>query len=722
MDEFHPNCLGEELRERRYLPAVKLARSLGHRYIDFEHLLWVDVISPDSVLARLVVVAGRRADSWREFKEGLQGYLQEQQRASPGDGPRPSPALEVVAEALCRREAPKGSPLSRAVQRLKSLPGDARLTWIGLLAGLLDYRPHAIVPHVALDFGLSGASLDEPTLEAVQVPAAGGPRPSPVSEALLAYGVDLTERASQQISPVVVGRESQIHRIMMVLARKEANNAILLGDAGVGKTQIIAGLAGRIVTGQVPPRLMGRRIIALDLGLLVAGATYRGDFENRLKSVLRATREARGSVILFIDEIHQLMGLGRTSGSMDAANLMKPALARGELWCIGATTYEEYRAWESDAALRRRFQPVEVPELNPTDTLAVLQGIAPEYGKHHGVHFPDPTLRTAVRLCRRYLGETRSPARRGRPDRRAAAPTAPIASPGATGDVPIPEISPEDVAFAIAERTGIPAERMNADRRTRILGLGESLANRVFGQPEAIRTVDGAIRRSLMGLNPPTRPRAVFFFAGPSGVGKTELARALANELYDSPDAVIRLDMSEFHAETARNRLIGSDPGYIGYEQGGRLTEAVRRRPYSLVLLDEFEKAHPTVWRLFLQVFDDGRLTDAHGCTVSFVDTVMIMTSNVGGAALARRRGLGGEAPSAEAIVQAALLSVQGFPPELFGRIGRPIIFEPLTATQPKGHPQRATARPLPADRGLPRASPRRPSSRDRTADPDRRG
>lgn len=551
-----------------------------------------------------------------------------------------------------------------------------------------------------------------------------------VPDELAAFTTDLTGRAERGLVGELVGREDVINDLIAILACKEANNAVLLGDAGVGKTRIVEGLAKRFLNGAPHPRLPREiRLLNLDLGLLVAGAQYLGQFEDRLRSVLRSLREAAGKYILFIDEIHLLLGLGKTSGAMDAANLMKPALARGELWCIGATTYTEFRLLEADPALRRRFQSVDVPEQSVSEVELILNRLAPVFEGHHGVKFGTGTTATLARLARRYLGESRSPGRE----------IALLDEIGARSfiyeetptDNVLRMVGPSDVKKAIARRTGIPVDRIGRAAAEAVKDLENRLRARVFGQDHVIQEVAKAIRRASAGLNRSSRPRAVFLFAGPSGVGKTELAKALAEQLYDTPESVIRLDMSEFNSETARTRLIGSDPGFIGYEEGGRLTEAVRRRPYSLVLLDEFEKAHPTVWRLFLQVFDDGRLTDAKGRTVNFSETVIVLTSNVGAQLAAKARELytsvrsaiegasderaarsavskvyddivrtipGKSAlyydlltaeaeralmnnptePDDREITRRALLDVQDFPPELFGRIGPPLVFHPL--------------------------------------------
>ncbi|MFO0820005.1 MAG: ATP-dependent Clp protease ATP-binding subunit [Pirellulales bacterium] len=602
------------------------------------------------------------------------------------------------------------------------------MSWPYFLAAALSYRPHRLGALLE-DFKLNPSDL----LPRIVRMAAGGetstePRPEGGSD-LEKYTVNVSARPDLG---EVIGRDMEIDRLVTILGRKEANNAILLGEAGVGKTKIVEGLALRIRKGDVHPRIRGKEILELDLGLLVAGAQYMGQFQERLKAILQGLSAARGRYILFIDEIHQLLGLGRTSGAMDAANLLKPSLSRGELWCIGATTYAEYRLLEGDPALRRRFQPVDVPEPSLEQVNDILDRTAPAYALHHRVRCSKEVLLSLAQLARRYLGESRSPAREvGLLDEIYSAVAKSHADNSGESAATWPVVEPSHVLQTIAERTGIPVNRVGADRQQSLADLKGTLSSRVFGQDHILRPVVRKLQRSFVGLNRPGRPRAIFFFAGPSGVGKTELAKALAESLFDSPASLVRLDMSEYHAETARNRLIGAEAGYVGYEEGGQLTEAVRRRPYSLVLLDEFEKAHPTVWRLFLQMFDEGRLTDARGRTVNFAETVIVLTSNVGALLTAKAHELcqrlaelaasendaakmriratevyeqvvrsvpgmtaeyhdllsaaaeavlaGKSSPLApEEITRRALLAVRDFPPELFGRIGQPLVFRPL--------------------------------------------
>lgn len=710
----------EYTRTQRLIPAREEARISGHRSVDFVHLLKADASADDSLLREIV-----SEESWSSLTRALRDLLGRVARRLPTDHndrePQCSDELQAIAEAFGSRLAPPNHNLERAINGLDGgNVQEGSVGWHSLLGAILDYRPHDLVPLLAQDFGLRGELLDK----TVGKPSVLAPSEveSP-STGLSCFCVDLTELARQGKIPDVIGRNVEIHQLLTILSRKASNNPVLLGEAGVGKTQIVEGLARRIADGTAHSRISRKRLLRLDLSQLVAGAKYRGQFEDRLHALLSDLKSLDGQIILFVDEIHQLLGLGQSSGAMDAANILKPALARGEVSMIGATTYAEFRKLEVDPAMRRRLQPVHVCEPSEGEVQEILTRVSPTYEEHHGVTFDEGTLITLARMARRYLGDVRSPAREvGLLDELGAeASLRPEESAGPTQSVTI-----RDVRRVISERTGIPVARLTADNRVRLRSLSDRLERKVFGQTAVVDTVSNAIRRSLAGLSSPNRPRAVFLFAGPSGVGKTELAKAMANELYDSPDSMIRLDMSEFNAETARNRLIGSDPGFVGYEEGGRLTEAVRRRPYSLILLDEFEKAHPSVWRLFLQVLDDGRLTDAQGRTINFCETTIVITSNTGSDLLLRARAIDDllqsddewpekdrtafihrsamavtcvsptiaaqvlgdrftqpeeTKPTDDQIVRQALLSLPKFPPELFSRVGRPLVFESLEPT-----------------------------------------
>jgi ATP-dependent Clp protease ATP-binding subunit ClpB len=614
--------------------------------------------------------------------------------------------------------------------------------------------------------------------------------PEATYQALEKYGRDLTAMARQGKLDPVIGRDEEIRRVMQILNRRTKNNPVLVGDAGVGKTAIAEGLAQRIVRGDVPEGLKDKRIVALDLGALVAGAKYRGEFEERLKAVLKEVTDANGEIILFIDEIHQVVGAGRAEGApMDAANILKPMLARGELHCIGATTLDEYRKYiEKDAALERRFQPVYVDEPSVEDAISILRGLKERYEVHHGVRIQDAACIAAAVLSHRYIADRHLPdkaidlideaasrlrmeidskpaeldeidrrimqleierealrketdeasrerlqklekeladlqeesaALRARWEQEKAAIQAlretkerieqvrhqieeaqraldyARASELQYGvlielerqrreqeerlkqlqsDRPLlkEEVGPEDVARVVAEWTGIPVTKLLEGELEKLLRMEEALHQRVVGQDEAVRAVANAVRRARAGLQDPNRPIGSFIFLGPTGVGKTELARALAEFLFDTEEAMIRIDMSEYQERHTVSRLIGAPPGYVGYEEGGQLTEAVRRRPYSVVLFDEIEKAHPEVFNTLLQLLDEGRLTDGHGRTVDFRNTIVIMTSNIGSRWI---KELGVEAARERVMEELD----RTFRPEFLNRIDEIILFHSLT-------------------------------------------
>lgn len=492
------------------------------------------------------------------------------------------------------------------------------------------------------------------------------------------FGTDITEQARQGKIDAVIGRERETERVVQILARRKKNNPILIGEAGVGKSAIVEGLALRIVQGDVPHTIAEKRIFSLDVASLVAGTKFRGEFEERLGALLDDVRE-RGDTILFIDEIHTIAGAGATQGSLDTANILKPALARGEIQIIGATTLDEYREnIERDSALERRFQRVMVEPTSEEATLDILRNIAPLYGEHHSVEYSEEALQACVELAGRYITE------RHFPDKAIdlldeAGATAHLTSGGAMVCV-----ERADVERCITTATGIPAERLSTDSASKMQGLNAHLNARIVGQSEALQRISSHICRAHAGLRDEHRPMGVFLVAGPTGVGKTLMAKELAHYLFGTRKALVRLDMSEYNEAHTVARLVGAPPGYVGYGEGGQLTEAVRRRPYSIVLLDEIEKAHSAVFNTLLQLFDDGRLTDGAGRTVDFRNTIVIMTSNTGSREVAERgRGIGFNAPSlklqssAEAEYRRAI--ERTFAPEFLNRIDEVVLFAPLT-------------------------------------------
>lgn len=604
------------------------------------------------------------------------------------------------------------SPAGERIIRLVGIERDAYgadvAGSIHLLMAILRERINYVAQSLANLYGISYESIEQlypkpermmadGTQEADNEQPSGRKSSAPKSDtpALDAYGRDLTRLALQGKLDPVVGREQEIARTLRILSRRRKNNPILLGEPGVGKSAIVEGLAQQLIHTDAP-ELQDKRIISLDMAVLVAGTMYRGQFEERMKNVLQELRR-HPEIILFIDEIHTLMGAGNGSGSLDAAGILKPALARGEVQCIGATTLEEYKKTiEKDGALERRFQKIIVPPATADETKSILERLAPFYSDYHHVNYSPEAIEACVRLADRYITDRAFPDKAidvldeagalvsGRQEPPTAQPSnSPTAQPSnyQTADG-TPTVSDTDIAEVVSIISGVPVQRVATAEGQRLRELDATLRSRVIGQDEAVSQVVKAIRRSRMGLADPGRPIGSFFFLGPTGVGKTYLAQCLAEEMFGSKDALVRFDMSEYTEKHTASLMVGAPPGYVAHEEGGRLTEAVRRKPYSIILFDEIEKAHPDIFNVLLQVLDEGRLTDRQGHTVDFRNTIIIFTSNVGTRQLAEQGGgIGFESSALDARTSQAILTKalnRTFPPEFVNRLDAVIFFHPL--------------------------------------------
>ncbi len=716
-------------RARRVLVlAQEEARLLNHNFIGTEHILLGLIHEGEGVAAKALESLGISLEAVREKVEETIGPAGNGTTGSPPFTPRAKKVLELsLREALQLGHNYIGTE-HMLLGLVREGEGVAAQVLVSLGADLSRVRQQVI----QLLSGYVGSEGAKPGTNNPQGEQAGTPSGSPVLDQ---FGRNLTQTAREKALDPVVGREREIERVMQVLSRRTKNNPVLIGEPGVGKTAIVEGLAQRIVADEVPETLKNKQLYTLDLGALVAGSRYRGDFEERLKKVLKEIR-TRGDIILFIDELHTLVGAGAAEGAIDAASILKPMLARGELQTIGATTLDEYRKYlEKDAALERRFQPIKVEEPSLLHTIEILKGLREKYETHHSVTITDQALVAAANLADRYIADRQLPDKaidlideagsrlrirrmsvpsdakalddeisRLRKEKEAAIDRNAMdlanqlkdqeseklaekalkeAEWRADGVDLFDVVDEEVVAEVLANWTGIPVYKLTEEETARLLRMEDELHKRVIGQHDAIIAVSRAIRRTRAGLKDPKRPGGSFIFLGPSGVGKTEMAKTLAEFLFGDEQALIQLDMSEYMEKHTVARLVGSPPGYVGYEEGGQLTEAVRRKPFSVVLLDEIEKAHPDVFNTLLQVLEDGRLTDSQGRTVDFKNTIVIMTSNLGTAEL-RKSSVGFAKSQAEVTYERMKEKAHEalkahFRPEFLNRIDDIIVFHELS-------------------------------------------
>jgi len=715
------------------LLSQEIARQLGERYVDAEHLLLAMVELPGSPVLDIFTLAGYdpiRAKKFIREQVDRVGRLGLPSSYTGYEEIYITPTMKKVFDAAID-----------IARQMKARSVDLEHLFLAFYE-----VPESMAYRILLKFGLE----KEEAWNAVKKYREGKAKVSreigakakrggkQIPEILRKFGIDLTGLAEEGKLDPVIDRENEIKRVIQILSRRTKNNPVLVGPAGVGKTAIVEGVAQRIANGEVPDELKDKRIVALDMAALVAGTKYRGEFEERLKQVLDAVKE-EGNIILFIDELHTVVGAGAAEGSMDAANIMKPALARGEFRVIGATTVDEFRKYiEKDPALERRFAPVWVDEPSIESAIKMLKGLRPKLEEHHKVKITDDAIEAAVKLSKKYiqgrylpdkaidvldeacarkkieatymspeLAELKEKLHQLRAELDEAVKNEEFDKAAKLKkeikDIEakikeleekqekmkeegesVPVVTAEDIAEVISEMTGIPASKLQEEEIQKLLRMEEELHKRVIGQERAIKAISEAIRRARAGLQPPNRPLGSFLFLGPTGVGKTELAKTLAEYLFGDETAIIRLDMSEYMEKHAVSKLIGAPPGYVGYEEGGQLTEAVRRKPYSVILLDEIEKAHPDVFNILLQILDDGRLTDAKGRTVDFSNTVIIMTSNVGSEYLMHLSKEELEKNYDKIKEQIMDELKKRFRPEFLNRIDEIIIFHPLSEEEIK--------------------------------------
>lgn len=707
--------------------AQETAGRMGHNYVGSEHLLDGLLLEGGGLAYRILTDAGVTTQGVEQQIEKQIGFGTPDPTAPQGLTPRTKRVIEMAVACA----AQLGHSYVGTEHLLFGLLREGQNVAISILSAL-GADAEAILQTLAQRMGENSGS--NATETAPKGAAADG-------KALAQYGKDLTQAARDGKLDPVIGRQEEIDRVIQILSRRTKNNPALVGDPGVGKTAVAEGLAQKIVSGDVPENLKNKRLIALDLTGMIAGAKYRGEFEERIKNVLEELKKAH-DVILFIDELHMIVGAGAAEGAVDAANILKPALARGEIQMIGATTLDEYRKHiEKDAALERRFQPVTVNEPSPEDAVAILKGLRDRYEAHHGIQISDEAIEAAVKLSVRYVSGRQLPdkaidlideacsrvrmhamtppdtlkeaedslsALQAQKDEAVRAQNYEQAAKlrdeeshkkeeieklrkvwDETKAAAKGAVTPEDIAEVIAGWTGIPAARLTEDEGERLLHLEDTLHARVIGQDEAVGAVSRAIRRGRVGLRDPKRPIGSFIFLGPTGVGKTELCKTLAEAMFGDENAMLRFDMSEYMEKHSVARMIGSPPGYVGYDEGGQLTEKVRRKPYSVILFDEIEKAHPDVFNILLQILEDGQLTDGQGRKVDFKNTVLIMTSNIGAQKITGKThktlGFGGDSKngaeqSFEDIKKEVLSDLkEAFRPELINRIDEIIVFNRLT-------------------------------------------